>query len=88
MGIRAPEGGLPKCGKKQRNFTSETFSKIWSRFHLTRKIALNEEYLSQFCPDRKVLWMTLKQLFEIFIKFKCLIASEQYLHMYMDFLQL
>jgi len=33
--------------------------------HLTSEIALNDEYVSQFAPDRKVLWMTLEQLFEI-----------------------
>jgi len=36
-----------------------------SRF--TREIALNDEYLRIF-PDHKVLWMTLEQHFEIFIK--------------------
>jgi hypothetical protein len=58
-------------------------SKIWSRFHFTREIALNDEYLSQFFPDRKVLWMTLEQLFEIFIKFKwfdCIGEIFTYLH--------
>jgi len=34
----------------------------------TRQITLNDEYLSQFLPDRKVLWMTLEQLCEIFVK--------------------
>ena len=38
--------------------------------HFTREITLNNAYLSQFLPDRKVLWMTLEQLFEIFIKLK------------------
>jgi len=37
--------------------------------HFTSEIILNDEYLSQFLPDRKVLEMTLEQLFEIFIKF-------------------
>jgi len=36
--------------------------------HFTREITLNNEYLSQFLPDSKVLCMTLKQLFESFIK--------------------
>jgi len=36
--------------------------------YFTREITLKNEYLSQFLPDRKVLWMTLEQLFEIFIK--------------------
>jgi len=36
--------------------------------HFTREITLDDEYLSQFLPDRKVVWMTLKQLFEIFVK--------------------
>jgi len=48
MEIRAPEGGLPKCGQKWHNIASEIFSKIWSCFHFTREIALNDEYLSQF----------------------------------------
>jgi len=48
---------------------AKLLSKIWSRFHFTRAIALNDEYLSQFFADRKVLWMTFEQLFEIFIKF-------------------
>ena len=39
------------------------------RAHFTRESVLNDEYLSHFFPDRKVLWMTLEQLFEIFIKF-------------------
>ena len=45
-------------------------SKIQSRSkgHFTREITLNNEYLSQFLPDRKVLCMTLEQLFEFFIK--------------------
>jgi len=36
--------------------------------YFTREITLKNEYLSQFLPDRKVLWMTLEQLFEILIK--------------------
>ena len=36
--------------------------------HFTREVTLNNEYFSQFLPDRKVLWMTLKHLFEIFVK--------------------
>jgi len=36
--------------------------------HFSREITLNDEYLSHFLPDRKLLWMTLEQLFEIFIK--------------------
>ena len=36
--------------------------------YFTREITLKNECLSQFLPDRKVLWMTLEQLFEIFIK--------------------
>ena len=55
METRALEGGLPKCGKKWQNFTSETFSKIWSRCHFTREIALNDEHLIQLFPNRKVL---------------------------------
>jgi len=38
---------------------------------------LNNEYLNQFFPDHKVLWMTLKQLCKIFIKLSHLIATEQ-----------
>jgi len=36
--------------------------------HFTREIIRNDENLSQFLPDCKVLWMTLRQPFEIFIK--------------------
>ena len=36
--------------------------------YFTREITLKNVCLSQFWPDRKVLWMTLEQLFEIFIK--------------------
>ena len=36
--------------------------------HATREITLNDEFLSQFLLDRKVLLMTFKPLFEIFIK--------------------
>ena len=35
---------------------------------LTREITLNDGYLSQFLSDYKVLWMTLEQFVEIFIK--------------------
>jgi len=35
---------------------------------LTREITLNYEILSQSLPDRKVLFMTLKQLFEVFVR--------------------
>jgi len=55
-----------KQGKTKTNYQN---SKIWSRFHLTCEIALSDEYLSQFFSDRKVLWMTLEQLFEIFMTF-------------------
>jgi len=33
-----------------------------------REITPNDEYLSKFLPDRKVLLMTFEKLFEIFIK--------------------
>jgi len=36
--------------------------------HFTHEITLNDEYLSQFLPGRKILLMTLEHLFEIFIK--------------------
>ena len=36
--------------------------------YFTREITLKNEFPSQLLPDRKVLWMTLEQLFEIFIK--------------------
>jgi len=36
--------------------------------NFTREITPNDKYLSQFLPDRKVLWMTFEPLFEIFIK--------------------
>jgi len=32
--------------------------KVGSRFQFTRKIELNDEYLRQYFPERKVLWMT------------------------------
>jgi len=51
--------------------------------HFTREIALNDEYLRQFFPDRRVLWMTLKQLFEILVKgdmFDCIRTILTYLH--------
>jgi len=51
MGIRAPEGGLSKCEKKISKLTSKTCTEVWSRFYLTREIALNDE----FFPDPKVL---------------------------------
>jgi len=44
------------------------FDHAWRLGNFTREIALNDEYLSQFFLDRPVLWMTLKQLFKIFIK--------------------
>ena len=55
---------------------------VGSRLYFTREIALNDEYFSQFCPDRTVLWMTSQQLFEIFIKFSfnCIGAIFTYLH--------
>jgi len=40
----------------------------WRLGHFKRDITLNNEYLSQFLPDRKVLWMTLEQLFKSFVK--------------------
>jgi hypothetical protein len=51
--------------------------------HFTREIALNDEYLSHFSPDLKVLRMTLEQLFDILIKFDvfdCIRAILTYLH--------
>jgi len=36
--------------------------------NFSREITLNYEYLSQFSSDCKVLWMTLEQLVETFIK--------------------
>jgi len=41
---------------------------IGSGFHYANEFTLNNENLSQFLPDRNVLWMTLEHLFEIFIK--------------------
>jgi len=53
--------------------------KVGSRFQFTREIALNDKYLSQYFPKRKVrfIWMTLKQLLKIYIKlskFDCMKA--------------
>jgi len=36
--------------------------------NLTRQSTLHDEYLSQFLSECKVLWMTLEQLVETFIK--------------------
>jgi len=36
--------------------------------HSTHEITLNDEYPSKFLPGRKFLWITLEQLFGIFIK--------------------
>jgi len=76
-------GRVGKISKTSlENFNYQNF-KIWSRFHFTREIELNDEYLSQFCPDRKVLWMTLEQLFKIFMKFTvidCIRAIFIYVH--------
>jgi len=49
--------------------SSRKFCHAWRLGHFTREIALNDEYLGQFSPDRKVLWMTSEPLFEILIKF-------------------
>jgi len=46
--------------------------KVGSRFQFTREIALNDKNVSQYFTEPKVLRMTLKQLFKIFIP--CLIA--------------
>jgi len=43
--------------------------------YFTREITLKNEYLSQFWPDRKVLWMTSEQLFQIFIKLSIVDSS-------------
>ena len=48
--------------QKWPEFTCKTCSKVCSRFHFTREIALNDEYLRQFFPDCKVFWITLKPL--------------------------
>ena len=45
--------------------------------HYTRKIALNDEHLSQFSPDRKVLWMNLKNVLRSSLILPGLIAAEQ-----------
>jgi len=60
-GKTPPEGGFfrSKCSRSSHVSRLGTF---------THEIALNDEYLSQFSPDLKVLYMTLKQLFKIFIK--------------------
>ena len=82
MGIRAPDVGKNSETSLQ---CCETFSKIWSCFHFTREtwVALNNGYLSQFFPDCKVLWMSWKQIFEIFIKFDmfdCIRSIFTYVH--------
>ena len=53
MEIRALDGGLTKCKIAKLHY--ETFSKIWSRFHFTSEIALNDKCLSQFFLDGNVL---------------------------------
>ena len=78
MGIRAMEGGLPKCGQNSPNFLENLVT-----FTFTREITLNDEYLSQFLPCRKVLSMTSKELFEICIKLTvsdCIRALFTYAH--------
>jgi len=63
-------------------FCLDTFASVGSRVlkcskidharrmgNFTREITLNNEYLSQFLSDCKVLWMTFKRLVQIFIKF-------------------
>jgi len=44
------------------------------------EIALNNEFLRQFLSDCKVLWMTLEQLVETFIKLPIFDTVEQYLY--------
>jgi len=58
-----------KIGQKWPKPTGKTCSKVLSRFHFTGEIALNDEYLKPIFPDSKVLWMTLRQIFKIVIKF-------------------
>jgi len=43
--------------------------------NLNSEITLNDEYLSQFLSDCKVLWMTFEQLAETFIKLPILDSS-------------
>jgi hypothetical protein len=43
--------------------------------NFTREITLNDKYLNQFLSDYKVLWMTLEQLVETFIKLPILDCS-------------
>ena len=45
---------------KKLKVKNKTFQKILSRFHFTCEIALNDENLSQFFPDRKVLLMSIE----------------------------
>ena len=68
MGIQAPEGCLPKCAQNLAKLHQKKTLGNLVTLHFTRQITLKDEYLSQFFPNRKVLWMTFKQLFQIFIK--------------------
>jgi hypothetical protein len=52
----------------EESWSAEKFGHARRLGHFTCEITLNDAYLSQFLPDRKVLLMTLEQLFEILIK--------------------
>jgi len=52
----------------QRGFESLEIGHARRMCKLNCEITLNDEYLSQFLSDCKVLWMTLEQIVEIFIK--------------------
>jgi len=48
--------------------SARKFGHAWRLGDFIREITLNDEYLSQFLPERKVLWMTSENLFDIFMK--------------------
>ena len=61
-----------------RNLKSSRIGPARRMGNSTREITLNDEYLSHFLSDCKVLWMTSEQLDKIFINPPSVTAAEQY----------
>lgn len=55
----------------------------WVTLPLTREIVLSDDYLSQFFPHCKVLWLTSKQRFKIVVKLPLFDCSGAICNMYM-----